>query len=59
MIKISQMKLDIRHTEEDLRQQIIKLLKLKPVNGTCDFEYKIQKQSIDARREDIKYILFW
>ena len=38
MIKISQMKLDIRHTEEDLRQQIIKLLKLKPVNGTCDFE---------------------
>ena len=55
MIKISQMKLDIRHTEQDLRQRITKLLKLKPVNGTYDFEYKIQKQSIDARHGEIKY----
>lgn len=56
MIKISQIKLDINHTEQDLRQRIIKLLKLKPVNGKYFFEYKIQKQSIDARHEDIKYI---
>ena len=56
MIKISQIKLDIRHTEQDLRQRITKLLKMKPVNGTYDFDYKIQKQSIDARHEDVKYI---
>ncbi len=46
MIKISQIKLDIRHTEQDLRQRITKLLKMKPVNGTYDFDYKDRKSVV-------------
>ncbi len=56
MIKISQIKLNINHTEQDLYRRIIKLLRLRPVNGKYYFQYKILKQSIDARQEEIKYI---
>ena len=56
MIKISQIKLNLNHSEQDLRECIIKNLKLKPVNGNYYFDYKILKRSIDARKDDIKYI---
>ena len=52
MIRISQIKLPINHTEEDLSKQISKLLKVNKDN----FKYRISKKSIDARKEDIKYI---
>lgn len=56
MIKISQIKLNINHKEQDLHQRIAKMLRIKPVNGKYYFEYKILKQSIDARQENIKNI---
>ena len=52
MIRISQIKLPINHTEEDLSKQISKILKVNKDN----FKYKIAKKSIDARKEDVKYI---
>ncbi|HBY72989.1 MAG TPA: FAD-dependent oxidoreductase, partial [Lachnospiraceae bacterium] len=53
MIRISQIKLPIRHTKEDMLQAIAKALRLSPgrIRG-----YEIMKQSIDARKNEIKYI---
>lgn len=53
MIKISQLKLPMKHTEEDLMNAIAKALKqpIRKIKG-----YAIIKKSIDARKEDIKYI---
>lgn len=53
MIRISQLKLPIRHSEEDLLAAIAKALKL-PAKKIKDFT--IAKKSIDARKSDIKYI---
>ncbi|MDF2487251.1 MAG: dependent oxidoreductase, partial [Herbinix sp.] len=53
MIRISQLKLPIRHKEEELVGAIAKALKLQP-NRIMD--YKIIKKSIDARKNEIKYI---
>ncbi len=52
MIRISQIKLPIKHTSEELKNAIIKSLKL----NSNDITYKIIKQSIDARKSEIKYI---
>lgn len=52
MIRISQIKLPITHTEEDLKLQVSKILKI----NKNDFKYKIIKKSIDARKEEIKFI---
>lgn len=52
MIQVSQIKLPIAHEEVDLKNAIEKALKIKG-----DFEYKIVKKSLDARKkEDLKYI---
>ena len=52
MIQISQMKLPVKHTEEELKKAIAKVLKSKE-----DFSYQIVKKSLDARKkEDLKYI---
>ncbi len=53
MIRITQLKLPLGHTEEDLRNAIAKALRVAShkIEG-----YSIAKKSIDARREDIKYI---
>jgi uncharacterized protein len=53
MIRISQLKLPIRHSEEDLKIAAAKALKL-PVSkiGECC----IVKKSIDARKDEVKYI---
>ena len=41
MIKITQLKLDINHSEKDLENRIRKLLKLKP---DTTFTYEISKK---------------
>lgn len=53
MIKISQLKLPIKHTEQDIKNSAAKALKLPPdmIN-----ELTIVKKSLDARKNDIKYI---
>ncbi|MDF2541119.1 MAG: oxidoreductase, FAD-binding [Herbinix sp.] len=54
MIRISQLKLDIKHTPEDILSGISKTLKI-PTNKIQSYE--ISKKSIDARKkDDIKYI---
>lgn len=53
MIQIVQLKLNVGHSEEDLKRAIQRQLKLAvPIT-----EYKITKKSIDARKKmDLKYI---
>jgi uncharacterized FAD-dependent dehydrogenase len=53
MIKITQIKLPIKHSEEDMINAIAKALKLQPKRIK---EVAIIKKSIDARKNDIKYI---
>lgn len=54
MIRISQIKLSVDHTEEELLARTAKLLKL-PVSSIL--EYRIVKRSLDARKkEEIRYI---
>ncbi len=54
MIKISQLKLPVGHTEEELRQRIRKKLKLKPGQ---EFSYRILRRSIDGRKKpEIAYV---
>ena len=53
MIRITQIKLSVRHKEEELQSAIAKALKL-PIHTIKD--YQIIKKSIDARKQDIKYI---
>ncbi len=53
MIRISQVKLPIKHTEDDIKSATAKILKLPPNKLK---EFNIVKKSIDARKNDIKYI---
>lgn len=48
MIRISQLKLDVTHTEEQLRAKICKMLH---IDKDALVEYEIQKLSIDARKK--------
>lgn len=50
MIRVNQLKLPIEHSEEMLRRQIIKTLRLK--NEKDLIHYQIRKQSIDARKKN-------
>lgn len=52
MIRINQIKLSINHSEKELKEEIIKLLKIRDEK----FTYRIVKQSIDARKGTVKYI---
>ena len=52
MIRINQIKLPINHTDDDMKRVIRKNLKLRDEK----FEYKIVKKSIDARKDEVKYI---
>ena len=54
MIRITQMKLPITHTEEQLQKKITKTLRL----GNTPFTYKIHKQSLDARHKDNKKFVY-
>ncbi len=48
MIRISQIRLPLRHTDAQLEQKIVKILKLKEETA---FTYRIVKKSIDARKK--------
>ncbi len=48
MIRIQQLKLPITHTEQQLLQKAAKVLRIKSDNI---LEYKIRRQSVDARRK--------
>lgn len=54
MIRITQMKLPITHTEEQLKKKISKSLRL----GSTPFTYTIHKQSLDARHKDDKKFVY-
>ncbi len=53
MIRIAQLKLPIEHTEEDFKNAIAKSLRIAVQKIGC---YTIVKKSIDARKNEIKYI---
>lgn len=53
MIKITQLKLPLRHTQEDLKQAAAKALKIKADRIK---DISIVKKSLDARKNEIKYI---
>lgn len=53
MIRISQIKLPIKHNNQDMINAIAKALKL-PTNKIN--HYQIVKKSIDARKEEVKFI---
>lgn len=54
MIRISQMKLPIDHTENDMRRKIAKLLRC----GSSPFTYEIKRQSLDARHKENKIFVY-
>lgn len=54
MIRISQLKLPIAHSEEDLVKKIAKLLR----SGKQPFTYEIKRQSLDARHKDDKMFVY-
>ena len=49
MIRINQLKLPVRHTEEELREKILRTLRIRP--GQL-ISYRILKQSLDARKKE-------
>lgn len=49
MIKLTQVKLPLNHTESELIQEIARLLKIKAEDIQ---EYEIRKRSLDARKKD-------
>ena len=54
MIRISQLKLHLGHTKEELIQKLSKELRIPSKEI---LSYRIQRQSIDARnKKDIKYV---
>lgn len=54
MIRITQLKLPIQHTEEELSKKITKLLR----SGSTPFTYEIKKQSLDARHKNDKLFVY-
>ena len=55
MIVINQIKLDINHTEEQLRNKVCKALQL---NKDASFEYGILKRSLDARKKPALFYVY-
>lgn len=53
MIRISQLKLPVTHTEEQLKEKLARELRI-PVGQIR--HYEIRKRSVDARKEEIKYV---
>lgn len=54
MIRITQLKLSINHTQEELSHKIHKALRLKNES----FTYEIVKQSLDCRHKDDKKFVY-
>ena len=53
MIRIQQVKLPVGHTKEELKQKLLRELKLSPENL---LSYELRKQSIDARKRPVQYV---
>lgn len=54
MIRITQLKLSAAHTKEELKDKILKLLR---IDGQALLSYRIRKQSLDARKKpDLYYV---
>lgn len=53
MIRIQQLKLPVGHTKEELKEKLLKELRLSPENL---LHYEIRRQSIDARKKPIQYV---
>ena len=54
MIRISQLKLPINHSEKQLAEKLAKVLKI----GKQPFQYEIKKQSLDARHKNDKKFVY-
>lgn len=54
MIRITQLKLPVSHSEKELAQRIAKTLRL----GNLPFAYEIRRQSLDARHKDDKKFVY-
>ena len=54
MIRISQLKLPITHTQAQLEKKILKTLK----NPGSSFTYEIKKQSLDCRHKNDKIFVY-
>lgn len=54
MIRITQLKLPITHTEEELKEKIARTLRI----GKLPFTYEIHKQSLDARHKNEKKFVY-
>ena len=52
MIRITQLKLPITHSKEELERKIAKTLRLN------DYSYEIIRQSLDARKKEAKYFSY-
>ena len=55
MIRISQLKLPITHTQAQLEKKILKTLK----NPGSSFTYEIKKQSLDCRHKNDKIFVYY
>ena len=55
MIRITQVKLPVNHSEIDLKQKIAKTLKISPNNIGA---ITIRKKSIDARKKPELYFIY-
>lgn len=55
MIRIRQIKMQLNHTDNDIKNKIIKILNIKESDL---INYKINKQSIDARKKDNIYYVY-
>lgn len=53
MIRLSEIKLPIDHTEDDIKNAIVKTLKIANKDLIA---YSIYKQSIDARKEELYFV---
>ena len=55
MIQINQLKLDIHHSEADLKAKVLKTLRL-PEDALIS--YKLKKQSLDARKKPLLFYVY-
>ena len=53
MLRVQQLKLKIPHTEQELKEKIVKTLRIRPEDL---IRYEIVKQSLDARGGDLRYV---
>lgn len=53
MLRIQQLKLPVQHTEQDLKDKIIKTMRIRPCDLLC---FEIIKKSLDARKNRLEYV---